>query len=71
MAIRQHSGDEVTLTLSKKGKGVVTAGDIVVDHTVEIVNPEHVLCHLTKDIALNTPRCAAASATSRPAPASG
>src|ERR1700752_3554881 len=27
VAIRQHSGDEVTLTLAKKGKGVVTAGD--------------------------------------------
>src|SRR6187551_4118684 len=53
VAIRQHTGDEVTLTLSKKGKGVVTAGDIVVDHSVEIVNPEHVICHLTKDVALN------------------
>jgi DNA-directed RNA polymerase subunit alpha len=53
VAIRMHSGDETTLTLSKKGKGVVTAGDIKVDHTVEIVNPDHVLCHLTKDIALN------------------
>lgn len=53
VAIRQHSGDEVTLTLSKKGKGVVTAGDIAVDHSVEIINPEHVICHLTKDIALN------------------
>src|SRR5699024_708152 len=53
VAIRQHSGDEAMLTLSKKGKGVVTAGDITVDHTVEIVNPEHVICHLTKDITLN------------------
>lgn len=53
VAIRMHSGDDTTLTLSKKGKGVVTAGDIKVDHTVEIVNPDHVLCHLTKDIALN------------------
>jgi len=53
VAIRMHSGDETTLTLSKKGKGVVTAGDIKVDHTVEVVNPDHVLCHLTKDIALN------------------
>src|SRR5579875_3426000 len=44
---------EYTLTLSKKGRGTVTAGDIVTDHTVEIVNPEHVICHLTKDIALN------------------
>ncbi|HUA80143.1 MAG TPA: DNA-directed RNA polymerase subunit alpha, partial [Dyella sp.] len=23
------------------------------DHSVEIINPEHVICHLTKDIALN------------------
>ncbi|MDA3913239.1 DNA-directed RNA polymerase subunit alpha [Oleiagrimonas sp.] len=53
VAIRQHSGDEVILTLSKKGKGVVTAGDITVDHTVEIVNPDHVICTLTKDIALS------------------
>lgn len=53
VAIRQHSGDEVTLTLSKKGTGVVTAGDITVDHTVEIVNPDLVICHLTKDITLN------------------
>jgi DNA-directed RNA polymerase subunit alpha len=53
VAIRMHGVDETTLTLSKRGKGIVTAGDIVTDHTVEIVNPQHVVCHLTKDIALN------------------
>ncbi len=53
VAIRMHGHDETTLTLSKKGKGVVTAADITVDHSVEIVNPEHVICHLTKDVALN------------------
>ena len=53
VAIRMHGHDETTLTLSKKGKGVVTAGDIKVDHSVEIINPSHVICHLTKDIALN------------------
>ncbi len=53
VAIRMHGHDETTLTLSKKGKGVVTAGDIKVDHSVEIVNPEHVICHLTKDVGLN------------------
>ena len=53
VAIRLNGTDEANLTLSKKGKGVVTAGDITVDHTVEIVNPEHVICHLTKDVALN------------------
>ena len=53
VAIRLNGADEANLVLSKKGKGVVTAGDITVDHTVEIVNPEHVICHLTKDVALN------------------
>jgi DNA-directed RNA polymerase subunit alpha len=53
VAIRLHNLDETTLTLSKKGKGVVTAGDIKVDHNVEIINPEHVICHQTKDIAQN------------------
>ena len=38
VAIRMHGHDETTLTLSRKGKGVVTAGDIKVDHSVEIVN---------------------------------
>ena len=53
IAIRMHGHDESTLTLSKKGKGVVTAADIKVDHTVEIINPDHVICNLTKDVALN------------------
>ena len=53
VAIRLHERDEVTLSLSRKGRGVVTAGDITVDHTVEILNPEHVICTLTKDIALS------------------
>jgi DNA-directed RNA polymerase subunit alpha len=53
VAIRMHGQDEATLSLSRKGKGVVTAGDIKVDHNVEIVNPDHIICHLTKDIALN------------------
>ncbi|EQD56045.1 DNA-directed RNA polymerase subunit alpha [Metallibacterium sp.] len=53
VAIRMHGHDETTLTLSKKGKGVIKAADITLDHSVEIVNPEHVICHLTKDVALN------------------
>ena len=53
VAIRMHGHDETTLTLSKKGKGVVKASDITLDHSVEILNPEHVICHLTKDVALN------------------
>jgi DNA-directed RNA polymerase subunit alpha len=46
VAIVMHGKEEATLTLSKKGAGVVTAGDIQVDHGVEIKNPGHVIAHL-------------------------
>jgi DNA-directed RNA polymerase subunit alpha len=48
VAIRMHSRDEAELSLSKKGPGPVTAGDIVVDHDIEIVNPNLVLANLTQ-----------------------
>ncbi|MGH8430554.1 MAG: DNA-directed RNA polymerase subunit alpha, partial [Solimonas sp.] len=47
IAIRMHAREEATLRLEKSGKGVVTAGDIQLDHDVEIVNPDLVLCQLT------------------------
>ena len=53
IAIRMGTGDSSTLSLTKQGPGVVTAGDIRTDHNVEILNPEHVVAHLTKDTALN------------------
>jgi DNA-directed RNA polymerase subunit alpha len=48
VAIRMNARNEATLTLSKKGPGPVTAGDIQLDHDVEIVNPDHVIANLTK-----------------------
>lgn len=53
VAIRMHTVDQTTLTLTKQGPGVVTAADIKTDHNVEIVNGDHVICTLTKDTALN------------------
>jgi DNA-directed RNA polymerase subunit alpha len=53
LAIKMHGREETTLKLAKKGKGVVTAGDIQLEHDVEIVNPKHVIATLTKDVALN------------------
>ena len=53
LAIKLHGRDEVTLNLSKKGEGVVTAADIQLEHDVEIVNPEHVIAHLSTKGALN------------------
>ena len=49
IVLKMHNNDETTLYLRKMGKGVVTAGDIEVGHDVEIINPEHVIAHLTSD----------------------
>ena len=47
IVLKLHSNDEAILTLKKSGKGVVTAGDISESHDVEIMNPDHVIAHLT------------------------
>jgi DNA-directed RNA polymerase subunit alpha len=47
IVLKLHNRDEATLNLKKKGEGVVTAGDIEVTHDVQIVNPDHVIAHLT------------------------
>ncbi|MFK0570048.1 DNA-directed RNA polymerase subunit alpha [Endozoicomonas sp.] len=53
LAIRMTGRDSVTLTLSKKGEGVVTAADIQLDHDIEIVNPDHVIAHMNVKGNLN------------------
>jgi len=53
VALRMYDRDEAVLTLSKSGAGAVTAGDIQVDHTVEVVNPDHLICNLTKNGSIN------------------
>ena len=47
-AEEQLRRSEAELRLSKKGPGPVTAGDIQMDHDVEIVNPDHVIAHLLR-----------------------
>ncbi len=53
VAVVMHGKDQVTLQLSKKGAGAVTAADIQVDHEVEIKNPEHVIANITGNVELN------------------
>jgi DNA-directed RNA polymerase subunit alpha len=48
LAIRMHAREESTLTINKKGPGTVLASDIVLDHDVEVLNPDHEIAHLTK-----------------------
>jgi DNA-directed RNA polymerase subunit alpha len=47
LVLKLHNRSEVTLNLKKSGEGVVTAGDIEPMHDMEIVNPDHVIAHLT------------------------
>jgi len=53
LAINMHSRDEASLTLVKKGSGPVLASDIQLDHDVEIINPDHVICNLGNKGAIN------------------
>ena len=49
--LRSFAKERIELTLSKKGAGPVTAGDIKPNGQVEIVNPELVLATLDSDKA--------------------
>jgi len=53
VVMQDQEKSQVVLKLSKKGPGVVTAGDITLDHEVEIKNPEHVIATITGDVDLN------------------
>ncbi|MBA6414142.1 DNA-directed RNA polymerase subunit alpha [Parahaliea sp. F7430] len=53
VALVMNGKDEAELTLSKKGPGAVTAGDIQVDHDIEVSNPEHVICHVNGSSEIN------------------
>ena len=48
IAFKMHGKSEAVLKVSKSGEGVVTAGDIEVGHDMEVLNPDHVIAHLTK-----------------------
>ncbi len=53
IAVVLNGKDEVVLSLSKKGSGIVTAGDITEDHDVEIINSDHVIANLNDNGELN------------------
>lgn len=47
--LKMHGNDSRNIRIVKKGAGVVTAGDIVTDSQVEILNPEHHIATCSKD----------------------
>ncbi|MDU0811002.1 MAG: DNA-directed RNA polymerase subunit alpha [Burkholderia sp.] len=48
IVFKLHNRDEIMVTLSKKGEGIVRAGDIDLSHDCEVINRDHVIAHLTK-----------------------
>ncbi len=47
LVLKLHNARETTLHLKKTGAGVVTAADIETNADTEVVNPNHVIAHLT------------------------
>jgi DNA-directed RNA polymerase subunit alpha len=48
LVLRSHSRRPKALVVERDKKGVITAGDLETDETVEIINPDLHLCTLTK-----------------------
>ena len=49
VSIRLEGRTEAVLYIKKQGEGVLTAGDIETDFGVEIVNPGHVIAHMSSE----------------------
>jgi len=50
--LKLHGNDSRAIRIVKKGAGVITAGDIITDSHVEVLNPEHHICTCSKDADL-------------------
>ena len=50
--LKLHSPDQATIRIVHKGEGVITAGDILVGHSVEVMNPDHHILTCGKDANL-------------------
>jgi len=50
LVLRAHSRQPKTIVIEKDKKGPVMAGDLEVDETIEVINPELQLCTLTKPV---------------------
>jgi DNA-directed RNA polymerase subunit alpha len=53
VALKLHNKSETILTLNKTSEGPVTAADFETNHDAEIINPNHLIAHLTKGGKLN------------------
>lgn len=47
LSIKLYNKDETFLNIKKRGICVVTASDIIENENIEIIKPNHIICHLT------------------------
>ncbi|MBI3316819.1 MAG: DNA-directed RNA polymerase subunit alpha [Candidatus Omnitrophica bacterium] len=50
LVVRYHGKGPKTLTIDVKRKGPVTGRDVQSDETIEIINPNQVICNLSKEV---------------------
>lgn len=50
--LKLHSSDQAVIRIVHKGEGVVKAGDILVGHNIEVMNPDHHIATCGKDANL-------------------
>lgn len=48
LAVKLHGRNKTTVQVKKSGEGVVTAADIIAGSEIEIINPDHVIAHVTQ-----------------------
>jgi DNA-directed RNA polymerase subunit alpha len=53
LIVKNHSDQPKTIVIERDREGIVTAADIVHDETIEVVNPDHILCTLSGDARLH------------------
>src|SRR3954465_13992093 len=50
LVVKNHSEQSRTIRIERDRRGGVTAADILPDESIEIINPDHILCTLTDDV---------------------
>ncbi len=50
LVVKNHSDQSRTIRIERDRRGVVTAADILHDESIEVINPDHILCTLTDDV---------------------
>jgi DNA-directed RNA polymerase subunit alpha len=50
LVVKNHTESPKTIRIERDKRGVVTAADILHDESVEVINPDHILCTLTDDV---------------------